>query len=135
MLLIDLLNGIIFFQLIIMAFLAILFLQSGLDKVFKYQANYAWITSHFAKTPLKNTIKILFPLITITEVLAGICSLAGLGVFLLDESTQIGLIGAELSALCIVMLFLGQRLAKDYEGAATLTQYFIVSLVAIYMLG
>lgn len=135
MLLINLLNGIIVFQLLIMAFLAILFLQSGLDKVFKYQANYEWITNHFAKTPLKNTIKILFPLITITEVLAGVCSLAGLGVFLLDESTTIGLIGAELSALCILMLFLGQRLAKDYEGAATLTQYFILSLAAIYMLG
>ncbi len=117
-----------------MAFLAILFLQSGFDKVFKYQANFEWITNHFAKTPLKNTIKILFPLITITEVLAGVCSLAGLGVFLLDESTKIGLIGAELAALCIVMLFLGQRLAKDYDGAATLTQYFLVSLIAIYML-
>jgi uncharacterized membrane protein YphA (DoxX/SURF4 family) len=134
MFLINLFDGTIFFQLIIMAFLAILFLQSGLDKVFKYKANHAWITNHFAKTPLKNTIKILFPLITITEVLAGVFSLGGIGVFLLNESTKIGLIGAELAALCIVMLFLGQRIAKDYAGAATLTQYFIVSLIAIYML-
>lgn len=134
MLLINLFDGTVFLQLIVMAFLAVLFLQSGLDKVFKYQANYKWIKEHFAKSPLKNTVSILFPLITVTEVLAGIFSLAGIGIFLLNESTTIGLIGAELAALCIVMLFLGQRLAKDYEGAVNLTQYFIVSLVAIYIL-
>jgi hypothetical protein len=31
-------------------------------------------------------------------------------------------------------LFFGQRLAKDYPGAATLVPYFLLSLVAIYVL-
>ena len=117
-----------------MAFLSILFLQSGFDKVFDYQANNNYMKEHFSKSPLKNTVSILFPLITASEVLAGVCSLAGLLMFFLNETTEIGLIGAQLASVNILMLFFGQRLAKDYQGAVTLAQYFILSLMSIYIL-
>ena len=41
---------------------------------------------------------------------------------------------AQLAALNIVMLFFGQRLAKDYAGAASLAPYFIVSVGAIVLM-
>ncbi|MFT6148410.1 MAG: putative membrane protein YphA (DoxX/SURF4 family) [Saprospiraceae bacterium] len=118
-----------------MGFLTILFLQSGLNKVFDYQGNYNYLKAHFAQSPLKSTVGVLFPVVTTLEVLAGVFSLAGLFMFLVDNgNTSIGLIGAQLSALCILMLFFGQRLAKDYNGAATLTKYFLVCLAAIFIL-
>ncbi len=134
MYLIDLFEGITSMQLLSLAFLSVLFLQSGFDKVFDYQANYQWIKQHFEKSPLKKTVNILFPTITILEVLAGVFSLAGIFMLFLNGSTEIGLIGAQLSAICIITLFFGQRLAKDYQGAATLTPYFIFCIVAIYIL-
>lgn len=134
MFLLNLLEPITSIQILCMAFFAILFLQSGFDKVFDYQANSQYMQEHFAKSPLKSTISILFPLITLFEVLAGVCSLAGLMMFFLNETTEIGLIGVQLAAVNILMLFFGQRLAKDYQGAVTLTQYFILALIAIYML-
>jgi hypothetical protein len=134
MLIINILDAFTSMQILCMGFLTILFLQSGFDKVFDYQGNYKYLQEHFSKSPLKNTVSILFPVITVLEVLAGVFSLAGLFMFFIDESTFIGLIGAQLSAVCIVMLFLGQRLAKDYNGAATLTKYFLVCLAAIYIL-
>ena len=33
------------------------------------------------------------------------------------------------------MLFFGQRMARDYEGAVSLVGYFLVSLVAMALLG
>jgi len=123
------------FQLLSLAFLAILFLQSGLDKVFDYKGNKAWLTGHFAKSPLKNTVGLLMPVITILEVAAGVLSAIGAIQVLLSGSTQIGLIGAQLSAVSILSLFFGQRLAKDYEGAGGLVGYFLVCLAAIYILG
>jgi hypothetical protein len=33
-----------------------------------------------------------------------------------------------------VALFFGQRMAKDYPGAATLVPYFLLTLAAIYLL-
>ena len=134
MLLINLLDGITSMQILSMAFLTVLFLQSGFDKVFNYSGNYNFMKEHFSKSPLKSTIAILFPVITVLEVSAGVFSLAGLLMLFIDEATFIGLIGAQLSALCIILLFLGQRLAKDYNGAATLSKYFLVCLGAIYIL-
>lgn len=134
MLIINLLDAFTSMQILTMAFLTILFLQSGFDKVFDYQGNYKYLQEHFSKSPLKNTVSILFPVITILEVLAGVFSLAGLFMFFIDGTSSIGLIGAQLSALCIVMLFLGQRLAKDYNGAVTLAKYFLVCLAAIFIL-
>ena len=122
-------------QILSLAFLAILFLQSGLDKVFNYKGNKEWLTSHFAKSPLKNTVGLLMPVITILEVAAGLFSLVGIGFLLLKGNTHIGLIGAQLSAISILSLFFGQRMAQDYEGAGNLVPYFLVCLAAIYLLG
>lgn len=117
-----------------MAFLAILFLQSGLDKVFNYKGNKEWLTSHFAKSPLKNTVGLLMPVITLLETAAGVFSALGIAFYLMDGNTQMGLIGAQLSTLSILALFFGQRVAQDYAGAATLTTYFIISIMTIYFL-
>ena len=74
------------------------------------------------------------PVITILEVAAGICCFIGIFQLFLSGSTQMGLIGAQLSALSIVALFFGQRIAKDYEGAGNLVGYFLVCLAAIFLL-
>jgi len=117
-----------------LGFLAILFLQSGLDKVFNYKGNKEWITSHFAKSPLKNFSSTMMLLITILEVSAGVFSAVGIFTFVFYGSSTIGLIGAQLSCLSILCLFFGQRLAQDYAGAATLTGYFLITLAAVYLL-
>jgi hypothetical protein len=42
--------------------------------------------------------------------------------------------GAVISAVAIIALFFGQRMAKEYAGAAVLVPYFLLALVAIYLL-
>ena len=134
-LLINLLAPISSMKVLCMAFLGILFLQSGLDKIFNYKGNLEWLTGHFKKSPLKGTVGIMMPVITILETAAGILSFIGIALFLMNGSSATGLLGAQLSALSILALFFGQRLAQDYEGAATLVGYFMLSLLSIYILG
>ena len=121
-------------QLLSLAFLGILFLQSGLDKVFNYKGNFEWLKGHFSKSILKGTVGILMPATTFLEVAAGVCCMIGIVQLILNGSTAIGLIGAQFSALSILALFFGQRLAHDYAGAATLVGYFLVCLAAIFVL-
>ena len=130
----NLLTPITSLQLLSLALLAILFLQSGLDKVFNYKGNKEWLTGHFAKSPLKNMVGLMMPLITILEVAAGIFATIGIFQIVMGGTTQMGLIGAQLSALSIVCLFFGQRIAKDYAGAGNLVPYFLVCLAAIYLM-
>ena len=121
-------------QLLCLAFLGILFLQSGLDKVFNYKGNYEWLKGHFSKSILKGTVGILMPVITFLEVAAGACCFAGIVQLIVNGGSSVGLIGAQLSALSILALFFGQRLAQDYAGAATLVGYFLVCLATIFIL-
>ena len=121
-------------RILISAFLAVLFLQSGLDKVFDWEGNLGWLKGHFAKSPLKNQVPILLGTITIFEVSSGLTSFVGVFMLIFTGSTGISMIGAQLSALSLLMLFLGQRIAKDYVGAATLVSYFILTILGILTL-
>jgi len=134
LLVIDLSDGTAIIQILLLAFLAILFLQSGLDKVFNYKANLEWLNEHFSKSPLKNMVGLMMPAITFLEVSAGAMSLIGIFTLFFLEDMEFGFIGALFSAVAVLALFFGQRLAQQYEGAATLTTYFMISLAAIYFL-
>jgi len=116
--------------IIIGIFWAILFLQSGLDKVFDYKGNLSWVKEHFAKSILAPMTTPMFITLTILELAAGI--ICGLGVILFltsgDKSTL--LFGLLLSAISLLMLFFGQRVAKDYDGAKTIAIYFGVALIS-----
>lgn len=124
-----------FLQAVCLAFLSILFLQSGLDKVFNYTGNLDWLQGHFSESPLKGSVRIMLPAITLLEVAAGAVSLLGLCVLILKGSPSVGFRGAQIATLSILVLFFGQRLAQDYDGAATLVIYFIVCLLSLYALG
>lgn len=128
-------NAITSAQLLTLLFLAILFIQSGLDKVINYKGNYEYFKSHFAKSILKNTVGLLLPVITILEVAAGIFTTIGIFQIIINGDTSLGLIGAQLSALSIVALFFGQRLANEYEGSSTLVGYFLVTIACVFLLG
>lgn len=127
-------NPIFSIQIFCLLVLSILFLQSGLDKVFNYKGNKEWLESHFAKSPLKNFVGLMVPAITILEVLSGILTVLGLIIFMVNGKNQLAIIGAQLCTLSIISLFFGQRLAQDYAGAATLTTYFLICIATLYVL-
>ena len=127
------LDGIELLRILVSLFISILFLQSGLDKVFDWKGNVSYFTSHFSKSPLKGTFPLLMPVITIFEVGAGILSLIGIIVYLLNGNANLAIWGMLLASLSIIQLFFGQRLAKDYAGAAVLVPYFLVTVVGLYL--
>ena len=122
-------------QIFAAAFLAILFLQSGIDKIVDHRGNFEWLKGHFAKSPLAGTVPALLICITILEIAAGVLSAVGCVLVILLNDSTIAFYGAILSAAAITALFFGQRMAKDYAGAAVLVPYFFVTLVAMYLLG
>ena len=121
-------------QLLVSAFLAILFLQSGIDKIVDRQGNLQWLSGHFAKSPLAGTVPLLFTVLTIIEVSAGALTAIGFLALLFTHNPTIAFYGAIISAIGVLCLFFGQRMAKEYAGAAILVPYFLLTLVAIYLL-
>ena len=121
-------------QILTSAFLAVLFLQSGIDKIVDRRGNLEFLQGHFAKSPLAGTVPLLVTVITVLEIAAGALSAIGCAIIILTRDPAIAFYGAVISALSILGLFFGQRMAKDYAGAAILVPYFLLTLVAIYLL-
>lgn len=122
-------------QALVSLFIAILFLQSGIDKIVDRRGNLDWLTGHFSKSPLAATVGPMLGVMTVLETTAGIVSALGCIRIVLMHNPDIAFWGAALAAVSLTALFFGQRVAKDYAGAAVLVPYFLLSLAAIWLLG
>ena len=127
-------GAIFLLQLFIASFFAILFLQSGIDKILDRRGNLDWLTGHFAKSPLGGFVPILLSLLTVLELAAGALCAIGLIFVLLQRGTAIAYYGVLLAALALLALFFGQRMAKEYTGSGTLVPYFLLALAGLYFL-
>ena len=122
-------------QCLASAFLAVLFLQSGLDKVLDWKGNKEYIGGYFAKTPLRRFTTLMLFQITVLEVFAGIASAAGCLTVVLTKNSTIAFGGAVLAGVNFVALFFGQRIAKDYGSAAGMVPYAIFAIGSVLVQG
>lgn len=106
-------------SILVLIFLAITFIQSGYDKVFDWRGNVEWLKSHFSKTILKNHIPLALGLLVVLEIITGILSLVGCVELFVNGGRTFGYYGAIFSSITLIIMLLGQRLAKDYDGART----------------
>jgi uncharacterized membrane protein YphA (DoxX/SURF4 family) len=114
-------------------FVAILFIQSGLDKVFDWKGNLDWLTGHFSKSFLAPFVTPMLAGVTLMEVATGFLSIAGIIYFFATGSLSLIFYASIIGAASISALFFGQRIAKDYVGAAVLVPYFILMIILMYL--
>ncbi len=121
-------------SILLLAFLAITFIQSSYDKLFYWKDNLDFLKEHFAKTQLKNLVRLALLNILVLELISGIlCVVGGIELFVSNGRT-FGLYGAVFYSITLLMLLFGQRLAKDYDGARTIVIYFIPAVMAVLLL-
>ena len=121
-------------EILILLFLIVTFMQSGIDKILDWKGNIEFIKSHFKNSPLRNNVPLLLAIILTIEIAAGILMIIGTYQIYSSGLKEIALIGVELSAVALIFLLIGQRLAKDYAGAMTLAVYFIITLFGVFLL-
>jgi uncharacterized membrane protein YphA (DoxX/SURF4 family) len=117
--------------ILVLAFFSIVFIQSGVDKVFDYKGNLSFLNDllgGFFSRPL-----ITFALISVTilELTSGILCLIGIFDAIFNPSYFIGKLGLIIGSLALLVLLFGQRVAKNYEGAKTIAIYFILAMLGI----
>jgi len=121
-------------QLLILAFLAIVFLQSGIDKLTDWKGNLSFLKDHFGKTFFKNSVPLMLGIIMIGELIVGILSIIGIVQIYISGIMTMGFYAAVIAAKVLLALLLGQRIAKDYAGAMTIVVYFMVTVFGVYLL-
>jgi len=121
-------------QILILLFFIITYLLSVLEKLADWEGTVAYYSDHFKKTVLHKMISFLLIKVIIFEIVALIFISIGLYFLVKENSYILATIGLEISALTLLMFLLGQRLAKDYQGAMNITVYFILNIIGIYIL-
>jgi len=122
---------IVFLRIAIPIFLMIVFIQSGLDKIINKKENLDWLRKHFGKTFLKNVTPYLLILLTILEIISGLLFFVGIILYMIYDQSHFIISGLMISNITFLCLFFGQRIAKDYVGAADLVNYFILSVIGL----
>ncbi|WP_369048278.1 DoxX family membrane protein [Tenacibaculum sp. UWU-22] len=121
-------------EILMLLFLVVTFFQSGIDKVTDWKGNVSFVKDHFKHTSIKNFTSLLLAVILVIEILAGALMFVGIFNLAITGNKDNALLGVELAALCLIFLLIGQRLAKDYVGAMSLTVYFILTIFCLYLL-
>ncbi|MFL2983165.1 MAG: DoxX family protein [Candidatus Neomarinimicrobiota bacterium] len=118
-------------QIFIAIFISIAFLQSGIDKIIDRSGNLEFLNVHFANSFLKIFMPLLLSLLTILELLGSLTLIYGIYYAFTIRTTLWIFYGLVIIAITVILLFAGQRIAKDYLGAADLVPYFILIMLGI----
>lgn len=120
--------------LLIGLYLIITFLFSIVEKLTNWKQTIDFYTNHFNGSFIQNRIRFWVSMVILLEIIT--CTLLCLGVYLLLISFNFVILkyGFIASAMTFIFLLVGQRIAKDYVGATSLTVYFILSVFGIYLL-
>ena len=118
-------------QILVSMFFSIVFFQSGIDKVIDRKGNADFFKDHFKKTPIKNIVSLVLTTLTILELIAAGLCFFGFCNSLFYANTDFIFYGLVLCGVVLLLLLFGQRIAKDYIGAADITIYFILCIITI----
>lgn len=120
-------------ELLILIFLIITFLMSVIDKLSDWKGNISFLKSHFANTFIPPLIPLTLLIILILEIITTMFCSLGVFEIITQQNTNFSLLGSIFSCLVLLIFLIGQRIAKDFDGARNITIYFIVSVFAVYL--
>ena len=112
-------------------FISIALLQSGIDKVLDRKENLSWLSDHFSDTILNKNVPLLLLIVTIIELLSGFLLFLGALYNIIISNSDLLILGFLTSSINFIFLFFGQRVAKDYDGAAVIVNYFILNMIGL----
>jgi len=120
-------------ELLILVFLILTFLMSVIDKITDWKGNIIFLKSHFEKTFVSPLIPVTLVIILLLEALTTVYCSLGIFEIITENNTHYALIGSILSCIVLLIFLVGQRIAKDFDGARNITIYFIVSIAAVFL--
>jgi hypothetical protein len=113
--------------------LIITFVFSLGEKLIDIPSYQNWLKEHFKNTFVLPYINLLFYLVITLELISSIVLLDGLYELIRFENFQVLYQGSIASFCTLLILLIGQRIAKDYQSSANLMIYILVSIASIYL--
>ena len=118
-------------QILSSIFFAIVFFQSGIDKVIDRKGNINFFENHFKNTLFHKIHAQALTALMLLELIAASLCVYGCIYSIVYKNTDFIFYGLLVTSFILLSLLLGQRIAKDYVGAADITIYFILCIITI----
>lgn len=119
---------------LLLLFFIVTYFISITEKLADWKKTIQYYNNHFKESIIETHVNKLVVFVVILESIALLLLLLGFGILLFSNLLQIAVVGLTFSSFILLVLLLGQRLAKDYAGATSITVYFILNILAIYFL-
>ena len=120
-------------ELLLLVFVFITFFQSAMDKITDWKGNVAWLKEHFNQSIIGSMIPFALSMILILELITAIMVVPAGYLLMKGEGNTWAMYCMLLSAVTLLLLLLGQRLAKDYDGARTIVIYLVPVLFGLWL--
>ena len=124
-------NAIEIVQILSSIFFAIVFFQSGIDKVIDRKGNINFFENHFKNTLFHKIYAQALTALMLLELIAASLCAYGCIYSIVYKNTDFIFYGLLVTSFILLSLLLGQRIAKDYVGAADIAIYFILCIITI----
>ena len=124
-------NAIEIVQILSSIFFSIVFFQSGIDKIVDRKENLIFFESHFKNTLFHKIHSQALIVLMFSELIAASLCTYGCIYSIVYKNTDFIFYGLLVTSFVLLSLLLGQRIAKDYVGAADITIYFILCIITI----
>ena len=124
-------NTIEIVQVLSSIFFAIVFFQSGIDKVIDRKGNINFFENHFKNTLFHKIYAQALTALMLLELIAASLCAYGCIYSIVYKNTDFIFYGLLVTSFILLSLLLGQRIAKDYVGAADIAIYFILCIITI----
>ena len=120
--------------LCIVLFLSITFVISVIEKFSDWKGTVSYISEIFRNTFLNPIVKPLMLLLVGLEIISCYFLVVGLFQLIFYSNTENALMGCLFSIASILSMLIGQRIAKDYQGATSLGIYFLIAVFGVFLL-
>jgi len=118
---------------LILLFIIITFLISGIEKITDWKGQVDFFKSHFDGTFLKPLSGINLGLLIVANMVVSGLAIKAIYDLIFGPNLTYGLYATVGASIVVLALLFGQRIAKDYQGAASLTSYFMVTIFGVYL--
>ncbi|MBQ0116659.1 MAG: DoxX family protein [Flavobacterium sp.] len=119
------------FAILLMLFTCITFVISSYEKIADWEGTLQWMTPLFEKTILKNKVLWALYILVFFEVITAALGIAGLFRILWSNDLDLAKLANLTAGISYLLMLIGQRLVKDFEGAKNLVIYFITCLLGV----
>lgn len=120
--------------LLLLLLFSVTFGFSAWEKITDWKGNKTFLKSYFKETWVPPFVPMIMGVLLVIELLATFIGVLAMFEIIQDKMyTNLSLYAGLLYCLALLILLIGQRIAKDYDGARNIVIYFIPAVFLIFL--